>query len=141
MTRLLLAAVLASVALPATAQTATAQHAASGTATQPASAIDPALVGAWELVVVEAEGQMAPFEATVEDMTCEFGADGEASVGLTLDQDADTYTRERTFRFVAADGTIVADGDDRASYEVFGADEMRLTMADGFTARFRRAGR
>lgn len=141
MARLLLVALLAFVALPVTAQTVAAQQAASGASTQPATAIDPALVGQWELVEVEAEGRMAPFEATVETMTCHFGADGEASVGLTLDQDADTYTRERTFRFVAADGTLLADGQNPATYEVLEGDEMRLTMADGFAARFRRADR
>ena len=138
MSRLLLAALFAFVALPSVAQTATAQRTADGPTTSPATAIDPWLVGRWELLEVEDEGAMAPFEATVEAMTCQFGADGEGSVGLTLDQDADTYTRERTFRFVAADGSLVTDGTRGATYERLGADELRLTMADGFAARFRR---
>ena len=138
MARLLLLPFAALLALPSVAQTAAAQHAGSAPTTA-APAIDPALVGRWELVEVEDHGALDEFDATVDEMACQFGADGSASVGMTLEQDADTYTRERTFRFVAGGGRILAEGADGASYEMVGPDEVRLTMADGFVARLRRA--
>ncbi len=137
MLRLLLSALLAIIAFPASAQTATAQHAGSSTAAA-VPAIDPALVGRWVLTEVEDHGALEAFSATVEAMACQFGADGEASVGVMLEQDADTYTRERAFRFVTADGQILADGADGASYEMIGPDELRLTMNEGLVVRLQR---
>lgn len=138
MVRLLLVALLFTTAVPALAQSATAQHSDEKT-TAAAPAIDPALVGRWVLVEVENEGSLDAFDATVEAMACHFGSDGEASVGMTLEQDDDSYTRERAFRFVTADGQILADGTAGTTYELIGPDNLRLTMADGFVARLRRA--
>lgn len=144
MPRVLAAAALLAV-LPSAAQAPAAQTPApQQTAATPSAAagaeIDPALVGRWTLVEVEDEGQLAAFDAEIQAMACQFGADGEASIGVTVEQDADAYTRERMFRFVTDSGMILADGAGSARYEMLGADELRLTMDDGLIVRLTRAG-
>ncbi len=137
MSRLLLPALAALVALPVAAQSVSAHH-GGNPSTAAAAAVDPAVVGQWEMIEVESEGVLTALETDVEEMTCHFGADGEAMASMTVTQDAETYTRERAFRFVTTDGRIDAEGDADARYEVVGTDELRLTMADGFAVRLRR---
>ena len=102
------------------------------------TAIDPALVGQWELAGVERLGAIEDFGAVVDEMACEFGADGEAHVTLAVEQDRDTMDRERTFRFVTADSRIVADHGPAVAYEILAEDEIRLTTADGLVVRLQR---
>lgn len=137
MTRLLAPALAALVVFPAAAQSVPAQHAGDPT-TAAVAAVDPAVVGQWEMVEVESEGALNQLATDVEAMACQFGADGEATASMTVTQDADTYTRERVFRFATVDGRIDAEGEADARYEVVGGDELRLTMPDGFTVRLRR---
>ncbi len=103
------------------------------------AAIDPALVGEWELATVERLGTIEDFGAAVDEMACEFGADGEAHVMLEIEQDQDTMSRERTFRFVTLDGRIVADQGPAVAYEVVAENEIRLTTSDGLVVHLRRS--
>ncbi len=103
------------------------------------AAIDPALVGEWELANVERLGTIEDFGAAVDEMSCEFGADGSAHVMLEIEQDQDTMTRDRTFRFVTLDGRIVADQGPAVSYEVIAENEIRLTTTDGLVVHLRRS--
>ena len=100
--------------------------------------IDPALVGHWELADVERLGTLDDFGAAVDEMECDFGADGQAHVTLAIEQDRDTMDRERSFRFVTADSRIVADRGPMVAYEVMGADDLRLTTADGLVVHLHR---
>lgn len=123
--------------VPARAQTA--QQSPGVPVSSPFStAIDPALVGQWELADVERLGAIEDFGAVVDEMNCEFGADGEAHVTLAVEQDRDTMDRERTFRFVTADSRIVADQGPAVAYEILAEDEIRLTTADGLVVRLHR---
>lgn len=139
MSRLLAATLAACLALPVTAQTTSAQQSPDAPAPAPATEVDASLVGRWLLTEVESTGSMAPFGVQVKQMACHFGSDGEASVGVTFEQDADSYTRERLFRFVTDSGQILADGAGTAQYELLDSGELRLTMEDGLIVRLRRA--
>lgn len=103
------------------------------------TSVDQALIGHWQLLEVEDAGALGRFGATVEALNGVFGADGEASVAMTVAQDGEQYDRSRDFRFATRDGDIVGE-DDRAmgSYESLGADEVRLTLTDGLVVRLRR---
>ncbi len=103
------------------------------------AAIDPGLVGEWVLATVERHGTIEDFGAEVDDMTCDFGADGSAHVMLEIEQDQDTMTRDRSFHFVTLDGRIVADQGPAVSYEVIDGDEIRLTTPDGLVVHLRRS--
>ncbi|MEM1116076.1 MAG: hypothetical protein AAF845_11980 [Bacteroidota bacterium] len=101
-------------------------------------AVDAALVGEWELMEVEALGEMAAFGAEVDDMTCAFGADGEAEVQISILQDLDTHARTQTFAFVTEAGQIVPDGAPAVEYAVYGGDLLELRDANGLVVRLRR---
>ncbi len=103
------------------------------------ASIDPGLVGEWELAAVERLGTIEDFGAAVDEMSCEFGADGEAHVMLEIEQDQDMMARERTFRFVTLDGRIVADQGPAVAYEVIAENEIRLTTPDGLVVQLRRS--
>lgn len=138
MARLLpLIAFLSVAVLPAASQTQ-AQHAAT-TEPAPAPAIDPALVGQWELAEVESADALGMQDATVEKLACRFGADGEATVEMVVEQDGEQFSRSRSFRFSAADGQVLVDGVVLGVYEALDGGEIRLALPDGFVARLRRA--
>ena len=124
--------------VPAKAQT-TGQQSPGVPVSSPFSAsIDQALVGHWELADVERLGAIEDFGAAVDEMACDFGADGRAHVLLEVEQDQDTMARERTFQFVTAEGRIVADQGPAVSYEIIGQDDIRLTTADGLVVTLHR---
>ena len=102
------------------------------------TAIDPSLVGQWELATVERLGAIEDFGATVDEMACEFSADGQAHVLLEVEQDQDTMERERTFQFATLEGRIVADQGPAVAYEILGADDIRLTTSDGLVVLLHR---
>ena len=123
--------------VPAKAQTA--QQSPGVPVSSPFSAsIDRALVGQWELADVERLGAIEDFGAAVDEMACEFGADGSAHVLLEVEQDQDTMARERTFQFATAEGRIVPDQGPAVAYEILGEDDIRLTTADGLVVHLHR---
>ena len=125
--------------VPAKAQTQNARQSPGVPISSPFStAIDPALVGQWELSNVERLGEIEDFGAVVDEMACEFSVDGEAHVTLAVEQDRDTIDRERSFRFVTAESRIVADHGPAVAYEILAEDEIRLTTADGLVVRMHR---
>lgn len=134
------AACMLVVPVKANAQAQKPQRQSPGEPTSSASAsIDPALVGHWELADVERLGSIEDFGAVVDEMECDFGADGEAHVTLAIEQDSDTMERARTFRFVTADSRIVADQGPAVGYEVIGENDIRLMTSDGLVVHLRRA--
>lgn len=139
MPRFLVAAFAVCLALPVTAQTAASQQSPDAPVPAAAAEVDTDLVGRWLLAEVESAGSMETFAVDVKQMACQFGADGEASIGMTFEQDADTYTRERLFRFVTDEGQILSDGAGAAQYELLDSGELRLTMDTGLIVRLRRA--
>lgn len=134
------AACMLVVPMKANAQSSKPQRQSAGVqrASPDSNPIDPALVGHWELANVERMGSMETFGASVDDMECEFGADGQAHVTLAVEQDRDTMERERTFRFVTQESRIVADKGPAVAYEVLGPDDIRLVTADGLAVHLRR---
>ena len=95
--------------------------------------IDPprwSATGSWP--TSSASARWTDFGASVDDMECDFGADGQAHVTLAIEQDRDTMDRERSFRFVTADSRIVADRGPMVAYEVMGRG--RPPPDDGPTA-------
>ena len=103
------------------------------------AAIDPALVGEWELLEVERLGTIDDFGAAVDEMSVEFSVDGGAHVMLEIEQDRDTMARERTFRFTTLDGRIVPDQGAPVAYEIIGQDDIRLLTPDGLVVHLHRA--
>ena len=103
------------------------------------AAIDPALIGEWELLEVEELGAIDDFGAAVDEMNVEFSVDGGAHVMLEIEQDQDTMERERTFRFTTLDGRIVPDQGAPVAYEILGQDDIRLTTPDGLVVHLHRA--
>lgn len=128
----LLAAVLIVLATPLLASAQASPEVAT-------TSVDHALIGHWQLLEVEDVGALGRYGATVEALTGVFGADGEASVAMTVAQDGERYDRTRDFRFATRDGAIVGE-DDRAmcTYEPISPDEVRLTLTDGLVVRMRR---
>ena len=125
---------------PAKAQSSPApRQSATTPSSGPAAAIDPMLVGNWELDRVERLGEIEDFGVAVDEMECEFGADGEAHVALEVVQDLDTHERDRAFHFVTTAGRIVADQGPEVAYEVVSENELRLTTADGLVVMLRRS--
>lgn len=103
------------------------------------ASIDESLVGHWELANVERLGAIEDFGAAVDEMECDFSADGTARVLLAVEQDQDTMERERSFHFVTAEGRIVPEQGPAVAYEVLGQDDIRLTTADGLVVLMHRA--
>ncbi len=102
------------------------------------AAIDPALVGDWELLEVERLGTIDDFGAAVDEMNVEFSVDGGAHIMLEIEQDLDTMARERTFRFTTLDGRIVPDQGAPVAYEIIGQDDIRLVTPDGLVVHLHR---
>ena len=103
------------------------------------SPVDVELVGTWELVEVEDEGELRAFRAVLKDMECVFEAEGEATVSVTVEQDRETIDSDRSFPFTTADGQILSEGTTPVAYAVLDTGELRLTMADGMTVLLQRA--
>lgn len=103
------------------------------------AAIDPALIGDWELLEVERLGTIDDFGAAVDEMNVEFSVDGGAHVMLEIEQDRDTMASERTFRFTTLDGRIVPDQGAPVGYEIIGQDDIRLMTPDGLVVHLHRA--
>ena len=125
-------------ALPAAAQAN--GDAAPEVEAAPAQAVDPALVGEWTLLKVEANGDIGRFGGEVEQMTCEFEADGSAEVHLAVMQDLDLQEHERTFRFATENGQIVREGGAPVQYEVLGGDLLVLRDPMGLVVQLVRVG-
>lgn len=112
--------------------------ATSGEAVEAVPAMDPALVGRWSLAAVDATGTMGRFGASLASMVCVFGADGQATVHVVMEQDGERYDREHTFRAEAAGGTITSAEQPIGTYEPLDADRVRLTFADGMVVQLQR---
>lgn len=100
--------------------------------------VDPALVGDWSLMKVEALGEMARYGAEIQAMECAFNADGTAEVRLAVEQDEDVTSRTRAFRFTTDDGWIESEGAPGMAYDVFGGDLLVLRSQDGLVVHLRR---
>lgn len=114
---------------------------AQGASTPPAvqvADVDPALVGDWSLMKVEALGEIGRYGAEIQDMECAFNADGTAEVRLAVEQDEDVTNRTRAFRFTTDDGQIESEGTPGMAYNVFGGDLLVLRSQDGLVVHLRR---
>jgi|GEM_PF-4040562 len=101
-------------------------------------AMDPALVGRWSLAAVDAPGAMGRFGASLASMACVFGADGQSTVHVVMEQDGERYDREHTFGAAAAAGAITSAGQPVGTYEPLDADRVRLTFTDGMVVQLQR---
>ncbi len=131
---------LAAVALVLAAVPASAQVTASGPPAVEAADVDPALLGDWTLMKVEALGEMGRYGAEIQDMECAFEADGTAEVRLSIEQDEDRTNRTRAFQFSTDDGRITSEGMPGMAYQVLGGDLLVLRSADGLVVHLRRVG-
>ena len=104
-----------------------------------APAMDATLLGQWSLATVEATGTMGRFGASLASMTCAFGANGQATVRVVMEQDGERYDREHTFTAEAADGTITSADQPVGTYEMLADDTLRLSLADGLVVQMERA--
>ncbi len=104
-----------------------------------APAMDASLVGRWSLETVEAAGTMGRFGASLASMTCAFGADGQATVRVVMEQDGERYDREHTFAAESADGTITSAGRPMGTYELLSDGALRLALSDGLVVQMERA--
>ena len=138
--RTLAALALVVVALPAAAQASGDDIPEVTANAAPAQTVDPALVGEWRLLKVEAAGDIGRFGGEVERMTCDFEADGSAEVRLAVMQDLDLQEHERTFQFATENGTIVRDGAAPVRYEVLGGDLLVLRDPMGLVVQLVRVG-
>lgn len=94
-----------------------------------AQAIDPSLVGTWELDETVDLGFLGRMDVEVQAMRCVFRADGTADVAMTVEQDQDTTATAKTFGFSTEDGTIVTDTDDQpVRYQIL--EDGRLEIRD-----------
>lgn len=123
--RTIAALALALTALPVAAQ-ANADLAVRTVETPAPQVVDPALIGEWTLLKVEDAGAIGRFGGEVEEMTCDFEADGSAEVHLAVMQDQDLQEHVKTFQFATEGGTIVPDGSQPVRYEVLGGDLLVL---------------
>lgn len=126
-----LAVLAALLAAPAAFAQATASEAAD---------VDPAIVGDWTLMKVEALGEMGRYGADVQEMWCSFDADGTGEVRLSFEQDQDVMDRARTFQFTTDGGKIESTGAPEISYQVYGGDLLVLRMESGLVVQLRRIG-
>lgn len=104
-----------------------------------APAVDPVLVGQWSLDAVVEPGTMGRFGASLASMVCVFGADGQATLHVVMEQDGERYDRERTFGVQVADGVITSRDQPVGTYEALGADRVRLAFPDGLVVQMQRA--
>lgn len=128
------------LAVPAAAQTTAPAPSPVGPAEAGAPDVDPQLVGAWALDEVAEGGELGQLGVEIEEMTCDFDADGTGRVEMEMVQDRDPITSERTFEFVTDDGRIVVPNDDDVTYRVLTDGRLEMTTAGGTVLRFVRAG-
>lgn len=103
-----------------------------------APAVDPALVGQWSLDAVDDPGTMGRFGASLASMACVFGADGQATLHIVLEQDGERYDRERTFGVQVSDGVITSRDQPVGTYEALGDGRVRLAFPDGLVVQMQR---
>ena len=123
-----LALVLLAVAAPALAQSSvdTAAVRVAPTAEAP---VDSALVGEWRLSSVVEDGKLEDYGVDIQAMTCTFSADGRARISMMAVQDGESMSRQRSFEFDAADGTLTEEGGNRVQYRVL--EDGHLEIQDG----------
>ena len=134
-TLVLAAAVLA---VPAVAQS-DPEAAPPPPATVAPDEVDAALVGEWELEEVAEAGRLGDLGVEVEEMNCEFRAEGTARVEMEMVQDLDPLSHERTFSFETEGGQIMVEGDDPVAYRFLDDGRLEMTTTDGLVIRMVRA--
>ena len=132
---------LAVAALPAAAQsTPAAPEAAPPAADSVEVALfDPLLVGEWTLDEVAEGGFLARMNAEVEAMTCDFDADGTATVAMTVLQDQETTETSSAFDYETEAGQILSDTDDPVRYRILEDGRLELSDSLGLVLRLVRA--
>lgn len=101
--------------------------------------VDAALVGEWQLAEVAEAGRLGDLGVEVEEMICEFGAEGTARVEMEMVQDLDPLSHERTFSFETEGGQIMVEGDDPVAYRFLDDGRLEMTTTDGLVVRMVRA--
>lgn len=136
-----LALAVLALAVPAAAQTTTpALPAAPALTADSTVAVDPQIVGEWELDEVAEGGQLGELGVEIEDMSCDFDAAGVGRVEMEMVQDLDPIQTERTFEFETDGGLIVVPDDDDVAYRLLSDGRLEMTTAGGTVLRFVRAG-
>jgi len=141
MRTLIASTLLIALAVPASAQS-TSEVAADTLAEASAapSAVDPAVVGEWTLNEVADTGFLGRMGAQIRAMHCDFSAEGEATVTMTLFQDEDRIERSRSFEYETEDGQIVSTDDRPVGYRVLSDGRLELSDATGLVILLVRKG-